>query len=48
MSPVEGIVDSPRESFVVKLDNLPPGEHLFVVRALDSANNAGLAKTVVR
>ena len=48
MSPVEGIVDSPRESFVVKLDNLPPGEHLFVVRAVDSANNAGLAKTVVR
>jgi len=25
-----------------------PGEHLVVVRALDAANNAGLAKAVVR
>jgi hypothetical protein len=26
----------------------PPGERLVVVRALDAANNAGLAKVVVR
>ncbi len=48
MNPVEGIIDSTRERFLVKMDNVPPGEHLFVVRAIDSANNAGLAKTVVR
>ncbi|HEY1203498.1 MAG: hypothetical protein ABSH46_03120 [Bryobacteraceae bacterium] len=48
MEPVEGILDSPREHFVLKLDGIAPGEHLVVVRALDSANNAGLAKVVVR
>jgi hypothetical protein len=42
----DGVIDSQREKFVVSLDNLSPGEHLLVVRAVDSANNAGLAKTV--
>ena len=48
MEPVEGIIDSQREHFLLKLDGLAAGEHLVVVRALDSANNAGLAKVVVR
>lgn len=48
MAPVEGILDSQSEHFVLKLDGVAPGEHLVVVRALDSANNAGLAKVVVR
>ena len=44
----DGVIDSQREKFVVTIENLPPGEHLLVVRAVDSANNAGLAKLVLR
>jgi len=47
MEPLEGILDSQRERFLLKLDGVAPGEHLVVVRALDSANNAGLAKVIV-
>jgi sugar lactone lactonase YvrE len=47
MAPTEGILDSRRESFVIHLDKLSPGEHLLVVRALDSASNAGLAKMIL-
>jgi hypothetical protein len=47
MDPVEGILDSARERFLLSLDNLKPGEHLVVVRAIDAANNAGLARVVV-
>ena len=48
VNPVDGILDSPRERFSLKLDDFPAGEHLFVVRAVDSANNAGLAKLLVK
>jgi hypothetical protein len=48
LEPVEGIIDSPHERFLLKLDGLSAGEHLVVVRVLDSANNAGLAKVVLR
>ena len=48
MAPLDGILDSPRERFLLQLENVPHGEHLLVVRALDAANNAGLAKVVVR
>jgi hypothetical protein len=50
-SPVEaadGVTDSMRERFLVRLENLPAGEHLIVIRAYDAAGNAGLAKVVVR
>ena len=50
-TPVEaadGVIDSQREKFVITLDALPAGEHLLVVRATDSANNAGLGKIVLR
>jgi hypothetical protein len=50
-TPVEaadGITDSPREQFHIAIDKLRPGEHLLVVRAYDTANNAGLAKVVIR
>jgi len=49
-SPVEaadGVTDSPHEQYHIVLDHLRPGEHLLVVRAYDSANNAGLAKVVI-
>ncbi len=45
---VDGITDSPHEQFHLHLDKLRPGEHLLVFRVYDSANNAGLAKVVVR
>ena len=47
MEAADGVIDSPREKFVISLDKLNPGEHLVVIRVLDSANNAGLAKVVL-
>jgi hypothetical protein len=50
-SPVEasdGVTDSNRERFNIRLPSLPPGEHLVVIRVFDAAGNAGLAKVVVR
>ncbi len=50
-TPVEaadGVTDSPREQYHIAIPNLRPGEHIIVVRAYDTANNAGLAKVVVR
>jgi sugar lactone lactonase YvrE len=44
----DGVIDSQHEKFVLSLDKLTPGEHLVVIRVLDSANNAGLAKVVLR
>ncbi|HEY3739354.1 MAG TPA: hypothetical protein VGL53_05895 [Bryobacteraceae bacterium] len=44
----DGVTDSPRERYELRLDNLKPGEHLVVFRAYDSAGNAGLAKVIVR
>jgi hypothetical protein len=44
----DGVIDSLRESFSLDLTNLPPGEHLVVVRAADSANNTGVAKVILR
>jgi hypothetical protein len=44
----DGVTDSPREQFHIALDKLRPGEHLLVVRVYDTANNAGLAKLVIR
>jgi sugar lactone lactonase YvrE len=47
LAPVDGVVDSLEEEFELKLA-LGGGEHLVVLRCLDSANNAGLAKLVLR
>lgn len=44
---VGGITDSRTEHFHLHLDNLQ-GEHLLVFRVYDSANNAGLARVVLR
>src|ERR1700691_536853 len=43
----DGVTDSPREQYHIAIDRLRAGEHLLVVRAYDTANNAGLAKVVV-
>ncbi|MBV8842729.1 MAG: hypothetical protein JO307_07955 [Bryobacterales bacterium] len=50
-TPVEaadGVTDSPRESFPIRLEGFPTGEHLLSIRVYDAAGNAGLAKVVVR
>ncbi|HXR75912.1 MAG TPA: hypothetical protein VN737_08050 [Bryobacteraceae bacterium] len=44
----DGVTDSPRERFHLHLDKLRPGEHLLVFRVYDTANNAGLARVVLR
>ncbi|MFB3922861.1 MAG: hypothetical protein ACE145_14140 [Terriglobia bacterium] len=44
----DGVVDSRREVFTVKAEKLPPGEHILVLRAYDTAGNAGVGKAVVR
>src|SRR5207253_9769129 len=49
-TPVEaadGVIDSPRESFHLKLQDVSAGEHVLVLRATDSAANPGLAKVVI-
>lgn len=47
VSPVDGVLDSMQEEFALQLP-ATAGEHLVVFRCYDSANNAGLAKIVVR
>jgi hypothetical protein len=44
----DGVVDSRRESFAVKAEKLHPGEHVIVLRAYDTAGNAGVGKAIVR
>jgi hypothetical protein len=44
----DGVTDSPREHFHLHLDNMHPGEHLLVFRIYDAANNAGLARVLIR
>jgi hypothetical protein len=48
IQPVEGFLDSKSARFHLDLSARPPGEHVLVVRAIDSGNNAGLAKIVLR
>ncbi|MGH9696960.1 MAG: hypothetical protein ACRD5Z_22640, partial [Bryobacteraceae bacterium] len=44
----DGVTDSPRERFHLHLETVRPGEHLLVFRVYDTANNAGLARIVLR
>jgi hypothetical protein len=44
----DGVTDSPRERFHIRIDPLAAGEHLIVIRAYDAAGNAGLAKVIAR
>ena len=40
----DGVTDSNRERFELKLANLAAGEHLVVIRVYDAAGNAALRK----
>lgn len=44
----DGVTDSLREKFELRLDKVRPGEHLIVIRVYDQAGNAGLTKAVIR
>jgi hypothetical protein len=44
----DGVIDSLREKFALDLTGLAPGEHLLVIRAADSANNAGTTKVILK
>ena len=43
----DGIVDSRKETFTVRVSNLAPGEHVVSVRAYDTAGNVGVGKAVL-
>jgi len=43
----DGIADSQRETFTVKVRGLGPGEHVITVRVYDTAGNAGMGKAVL-
>ncbi len=44
----DGIVDSRKETFTVKLSKLDAGEHVVSLRAFDTAGNLGVGKAVLR
>ena len=43
----DGIIDSRKETFTIKLSHLEPGEHVLTLRAYDTAGNAGVGKAVI-
>jgi hypothetical protein len=47
MECADGVADSLRERFLVRLPAPPPGEHLVTVRVYDASGNAGLARRVI-
>ena len=44
----DGVTDSAKERFLLRLDKVSAAEHLIVIRVFDAAGNAGLTKVVVR
>jgi hypothetical protein len=44
----DGIVDSRKESFTIKLTHLSPGEHVLALRAADTSGNIGVGKAIIR
>jgi hypothetical protein len=47
IQPVDGFLDSKSARFHLDLSTRPRGEHVLVLRAIDSGNNAGLAKIIL-
>ena len=48
MESADGVIDSPREKFVLDLPKLSAGEHLLVIRVADSANNTATARVILK
>jgi hypothetical protein len=46
--PEDGIADSPRERFKIRVTFPAPGEHVIAFRCADSSNNVGTAKATIR
>jgi hypothetical protein len=44
----DGVTDSPRERFLIRIRDFPTGEHMVVVRVTDAAGNAGLTKVMIK
>jgi len=44
----DGIVDSRKETFTIRLPKLDPGEHVVSIRAYDTAGNLGVGKAILR
>jgi hypothetical protein len=44
----DGVVDSSKEVFTIKLPHLEAGEHVLALRAYDTAGNVGVGKAVIR
>jgi sugar lactone lactonase YvrE len=44
---LDGIIDGRQERFVIRMSNVPAGEHLLVLRVYDSSNNVGLTKAII-
>ncbi len=47
ISPADGILDSPGETFQLHLTDLPVGEHVLAFRVSDSGGNTAVAKVVL-
>ncbi len=43
----DGVTDSPKEKFELRVDKVKAGEHLVVFRVYDAAGNAGLLRVVI-
>jgi len=48
LAPVDGIMDSLEEQFRFSPGAVPAGEHVLVIRVVDSGNNTALAKVILR
>jgi len=48
MESADGVIDSPREKFILDLPKLSAGEHLLVIRVADSANNTATARVILK
>ena len=44
----DGVIDSRKETFTLKLTHLAPGEHILALRASDTSGNIGVGKAVIR
>lgn len=48
IAPDDGMADSRTETFTIQVRNLAPGEHVIMLRAYDTAGNAGVGKALIQ